>query len=257
MPKGREREVAAAFVSLASSLAEGHDVVDLLSGLTEECAALLDVASAGLLLADARGMLHVLAASSDKTRTLEVFQLQREQGPCLDCFRTGAAVTVENLQQEAQRWPQFALAALQSGFHSVHALPMRFRDQTLGTLGLFGTTSGKLNEEDLRLGQALADVASIAIAQGVAAADRDRLNEQLQAALSSRVVIEQAKGLLAQLGALEMNEAFEYLRRYSRDHNQPLSDVARALTSRALPAELLLEHVNTKAAKASRPSGRT
>jgi GAF domain-containing protein len=195
MTENRETDVTRAFVSLATSLVTGHDVVDLLNDLCNDCANLLDVASAGLLLADGRGVLHVLAASSQRTHHLEVFQVQREEGPCLDCYRDAVSVSVPDLEQGADRWPQFVKAARMAGFASVHALPMRMRDQVLGALGLFGTTTGPLNDEDLTLGQALADVASVALIQDKVAADRTAVNEQLQTALTSRVVIEQAKGV--------------------------------------------------------------
>jgi hypothetical protein len=246
MTDSRERQVTEAFVFLASSLAKGFDVVDLLSSLTADCAGLLDVSSAGLLLSDRQGVLHLVAASSDETRNLELFQLQREQGPCLDCFHQGAPVTVENLVAEAARWPQFAEAALAAGFRSVHALPMRLREKTLGTLGLFGTTLGALNPEDLTLGQALADVASVAIVQDRAASDQETVNKQLQGALHSRVVIEQAKGILAEHGGIDMNEAFATLRGYSRDNNLRLNGVATSLVERVLHPDLLLVHARQK-----------
>ena len=238
----REAEVAKAFVELASSLANGDDVVDLLSRLTVDCVRLLDVASAGLLLADPLGVLHVMAASSEGTRQLEVLQLQRQEGPCLECFLDGAPVAVADLQQMVLRWPQFVPAARAAGFASVHALPLRLRDNVLGALGLFGTEVGALNDDDLRLGQALADVASVALVQDRAATDRAAVNEQLQTALTSRVVLEQAKGVLAQRGGLDMAEAFSVLRRYARDHNVRLTEAAQAVVSRTLPAQLLIEH---------------
>ena len=242
MTQNREREVTRAFVGLASSLANGNDVLDLLTELTSECAGLLDVASAGVLIANRRGVLHVLAASSDATRDLELFQLQAEQGPCLDCYRDGEPVSVPDLAAQAHRWPRFAEAAADAGFVSVHALPMRFRGSRLGAFNLFGTEVGALNDDDLNLGQALADVASVSLVNDQAASDSTSVTEQLQNALDSRVVIEQAKGLLAQLGDLDMPEAFAALRQFSRDHGQRLTDVARALVTRKLPAQQLLEH---------------
>ena len=209
MTNGRETDIAQTFVSLASSLANGKDVVDLLTELTADCARLLDVASAGLLLADRRGVLHVMAGSSEATRNLELFQLQRDQGPCLDCYRTGHAVVVEDLQADAAKWPQFAQAAVDAGFRSVHALPMRLRDNVLGALNLFGTSVGALSEDHLQLGQALADVASVALVQDTAAADKETLNRQLQAALDSRIVVEQAKGILSERAGLDMGRALE------------------------------------------------
>ena len=246
MKEDREAAVTQAFVELASSLASGYDVVDLLSGLTSDCARLLDIASAGLLLADGLGVLHVLAASSEQTRLLEVFQLQRAEGPCRECFLTGTPVSVPDLEEEADRWPQFVPAAKAAGFASVHALPMRLRDSVLGTLGLFGAAPGALNPEDLTLGQALADVASVALVQSRAVTDQAAVSEQLQTALASRVVLEQAKGILAQQGGLDMSEVFGVLRRYARDHNLRLTDVAQAVVSRSLPAKQLLDHAHSR-----------
>ena len=237
-----EADVTQAFVAVASGLVKGGDVVDLLATLTSDCARLLDVASAGLLLADGRGVLHVMAASSERTHELEVFQVQRADGPCRDTYLSGEPVSAPDLQAESERWPLFVPAARQAGFASVHALPLRLGEVTLGALNLFGTTVGALNEQDLSLGQALADVATVALVQDRAVTDRDSLNVQLQTALSSRVVLEQAKGLLAQQGDLDMSEAFRFLRRYARDHNQRLTDVARAVVSRTLTAQQVLNH---------------
>ena len=241
MTESRERDVTRAFVELASSLANGYDVVDLLSALTADCARLLDVASAGLLLADGRGVLHVVAASSERTRQLELFQVQRADGPCRDCYLDGAPISVPDLNDATDRWPSFAPTALRAGFVSVHAVPMRLRDHILGALGLFGTTAGPLDPDDLSLGQALADVASVALVQDKATSDQRSVNEQLQTALNSRIVLEQAKGVLAQQGALPMEEAFAVLRRYARDHNLRLTGVAEAVVARQLSAEQLLE----------------
>ncbi len=252
MSSDREREITQAFVSLANSLVDGFDVVDLLDGLAADCAHLLDVESAGLLLADGRGVLHVVAASSELMRNLELFQLQRDQGPCLDCYRQGGPVSVVDLSAAAVRWPLFAAAATEAGFASVHAVPMRLRDRVLGTLGLFGTRTGKLTEDDLNLAQALAHVASVALVQDKAAADQTAINEQLQHALTSRVVLEQAKGFLAQHGGLNMDEAFAQLRLYSRDHNERLTHVAQAIVARELPAQSVMAHATAKAARAPR-----
>ena len=246
MNSDREQALTRAFVSVANSMVDGIDVVDLLSGLTNDCVDLLDIASAGLLLADERGVLHVLAASSERTRDLEIFQLQRDQGPCLDCFRTGGPVSVPDLTGAIARWPQFVPAAIDAGFASVHAVPMRLRDTILGALNLFGIQVGPLRPDDLVLGQALADVASIALVADKAASDKETINQQLQTALTSRIVIEQAKGILAQLGSLEMDMSFNVLRAYCRDHNLRLSDVARKVVSRELPASDLLEYARTK-----------
>lgn len=242
MTSTREHDVIQAFVALSQELADGYDMVDLLSGLTTHCVRLLDVASAGLLLADPRGVLHVVAASSERTRNLELYQLQRDQGPCRDCFQAGTPVNVPDLAAELDRWPQFVPAARASGFAAVHALPMRLRNTVLGTLGLFGDRAGALADDDLVLGQALAHVASVAIVNDAAAADRTALNTQLQRALDSRIILEQAKGLLAQIGGFDMDDAFRVLRRYARDHGYKLSDVASQIVARRLSGTALIDH---------------
>ncbi|MDX6206033.1 MAG: hypothetical protein QOE76_3568 [Frankiales bacterium] len=237
----RERDVTRAFVSLSSSLANGYDVVDLLDELVGHCARLIDVDSAGLLLADGLGVLHVMAASSEVARLLEVFQLQRAEGPCRDCFRTGLPVSVPDLQDATEQWPEFVPAALAAGFASVHAVPMRLRDNTLGAMGMFGAVVGSLSEDNLSLAQALADVASVAIVQDKAVAERGAVVEQLQAALNSRVVIEQAKGIVAHVGDLEVGQAFVVIRQYARNHNERLTVVADAVVRRQLAVRVLLD----------------
>lgn len=239
----RERSITQAFVSLSNSLVDGFDVVELLSSLTADCADLLDVASAGLLLADQRGVLHVMAASTERTRDLELFQVQRDDGPCLDCYRTRTTVSVPDLRAEDARWPQFVPAAQAAGVASVHAIPMRLLGDVLGALGLFGASTGALNDEDLSLAQALAHVASVAIVTGNAIADKAAVVQQLQNALNSRVIVEQAKGFLAQRGALSMDQAFDRLRRYARSRNERLTAVAQAVVSRDLLAEQVLGEV--------------
>lgn len=238
-----------AFVAIANDLADGYDAVDLFSGLTARCADLLGVASAGLLLADARGVLHLMAASSERTHDLELFQLQRREGPCLDCYHGAAAVSVPDLAQERERWPQFVPAATAAGFASVHALPMRLRHTVLGTLGLFGTETGALDEQDLALGQALAHIASIALIAEQAVGDQTTINAQLLAALRARVALEQAKGVLAEQGELDIDQALSVLRRYARDHDQRLADVARAVVARDVSAQRVLDHARSTTAE--------
>ena len=240
---GREAAVTQAFVAIANSLVDGVEAVELYASLTSDCARLLDVESVGLLLADPSGVLHLMAASSERARELELFQLQREEGPCLDCFRSGAPVRVPDVREQLERWPQFAAAAAAAGFVSVHALPMRLRETVLGVLGMFGTSTGTLTAEDLALAQALAHVASVALVAERAAADKATINDQLQRALDSRVVIEQAKGVLAQLGEMGIDTAFAVLRRYARDHNVPISGLAAQLVSRQILAADVLAHV--------------
>lgn len=240
MTDNRQHDLIGAFVALATSLADGEDVVELLTGLTADCARLLNIESAGLLLADARGVLHLLASSSDATSALEGFQLQRAEGPCLDCYHSGQPVSSDDLSDDTAKWPQFAPAAIASGFLAVHALPMRLRDTRLGALGLFSSHTGPLSNDDRDLAQALAHVASVALVHGQMAADKDVVVAQLSTALNSRVVIEQAKGVIAEKGDLEMDQAFSVMRRYARDNNERLSDLAAAIVSRQVPAATVL-----------------
>ena len=242
MNAAREQRISDTFAQLTGGLINGEDVNALLDLLTGRCAELLNVTSAGLLLADSRHALHVMAASSAATRDLEILQVQGADGPCRDCYLTGEQVLIEDLAAHADRWPQFVPAALQAGFRSVHAVPMRLRSRTLGALGLFGSHVGRLNERDLSLAQSLADVATISVVQDRGAADRNAVNEQLQAALDSRIVLEQAKGFLAQSGDADTAEAFTLIFRYARDHNLKLTDVARALIERTVPASVVLGH---------------
>lgn len=244
---GREDDVVVAFVQMAGGLVRGDDVTDLLGTLAEHCARLLDVTAAGLLLADRRGALHVVAASSEGAAHLEAFQAQRGQGPCHDCYGDGRPVNVPDVASAAHRWPDFVPVAAAAGVASVHAVPLRLRDQVLGALGLFGSAPGELNGQDLRLAQGLADVATIAMVQDGLVADREAVNLQLQGALQSRVVIEQAKGVLAHSGGIGMPDAYAALRRYARDHNLKLADLARALVELTLPSHLVLEHALTRA----------
>ena len=242
---GREREVIHAFVDLSGELVTDYDVLDMLSTLTTRCARLLDVASAGLLLADLGGRLHLAASSSESTHDLEVYQLQRDEGPCLDCYRLGEPVVAPHLGEAQHRWPQFVRVARAAGFLSVHALPLRLHGSTLGTLGLFGTRAGTLHVDDLALAQALAHVAAVAIVNQRTAVTASTVNAQLQRALDSRVVLEQAKGVLAHTGGLSIDEAFAALRRYARDHGHKLGEVAAQVVQRDLRGEAVVAHARS------------
>ena len=220
--------LSATFVELTDTLVAGFDVIDFLHVLTDRSVQLLDVSAAGLLLADPRGELRVVAASSEAARLLELFQLQSDQGPCLDCFRSGRPVAAVDLAAEATRWPRFAPAARQAGFAAVQALPMRLREQVIGALNLFRADAGALAPADIRIGQGLADVATISLLHERSMRHGDTLNEQLQPALNSRVIIEQAKGKLAERLGLDMDQAFGLLRDRARTSNRRLSDLAQA-----------------------------
>jgi transcriptional regulator with GAF, ATPase, and Fis domain len=232
-----EIQVADVFVEMADTLVDDFDLIDFLHVLTERCVQLLDVSAAGLLLTDGHDTLQVVAASSERTRLLELFQLQTDQGPCLDCFRTGTPVSVSDLPSSG-RWPRFTAAAAEVGFSAVHALPMRLRTEVIGALNLFDVNPGALDEGKLRIGQALADVATIGLLQQRAIHRRDVVTEQLHSALNSRVLIEQAKGVLAERLNVPVHDAFTVLRASARSRNRRLSELAQAIVdgSEQVPA---------------------
>ena len=226
---GREQVLAETFVMLADTLVEDYDIVNLLDRLATACIKLLGVTATGLLLDDQRGNLAVVASSSEETRLLEIFQLQNNQGPCLDCVRTGTPVTSADLGLDRARWPLFGPAAVAAGFRSVVALPLRLREQTIGGLNLFSDRPGVMPAADQRLAQALADVATIGILQQRSAHRSAMLAEHLQLALNSRITIEQAKGILAERNTVDMSAAFNALRQHARQHNIKLTELARAV----------------------------
>jgi transcriptional regulator with GAF, ATPase, and Fis domain len=235
----RETRVLDAVVSLVDTLLVDFDIVDLLTELTERCAQLLDIESAGILLADPLERLRLLAATSEQTRDLELFQLQADQGPCVDCYATGQPVSVADLASATEKWPGFVPAALDAGFASVHAVPMRAAGIVLGALGLFGTRPGELSEADLLVGQTLAHIASVAILQERAPTP-SAVMPQLRSALTRRVLVEQAKGFLRESLDISVEQAFQLLRTYARTHGDHLTDVARRLmTDRQSRPELL------------------
>lgn len=233
--------LAETFVALTDTMVADFDMIDFLHVLTDRSVRLLDVSAAGLMLADPRGELRVVAVSSEAVRVLELFQLQSDQGPCLDCFRAGQPITAGDPAAMAQRWPKFAAAAQQTGFAAVQAIPMRLRNQVLGGLNLFRADPGILDVADMRIGQALADVATISLLQERSMRHSDTVNEQLQTALNSRVVIEQAKGKIAERFGLDMGQAFIILRDYARGHNRRLSDLAQAFVNGSEPLTELTE----------------
>lgn len=221
--------VAEVFVEFADTLVAEFDLIEFLQMVTLRASELVGAGHAGVLLADPHGELQFLAASDERTELLELFQVQAHEGPCQDCFREGATVVNVDLRLAAGRWPQFAPRAVSAGFRSVHAFPMRLRTDVVGALNLFGTGAGAMEPGDMRVIQALADVATIGLLQERAVRRGDVLTEQLQGALSSRIVIEQAKGAIAQRRNCTVDEAFDILRAYCRNNGLGLTTVAQAV----------------------------
>jgi GAF domain-containing protein len=227
----RAGRVSAAFVKIAGTLVAEFDVFDLLQNLVNESVEIVGAAAAGLVLADPAGELQVMASTSDGSQLMETLQLEAGAGPCVDCFRTGAVVAIHDIADQASQWPLFQSSALSQGFRSLHAVPMRLRRRTIGAMNLFGSDIGPLTSENAAIAQAFADVATISIIQERAARENALINDQLRRALNSRILIEQAKGVIAQSSQVDMQTAFARLRSYARSHNQTIYETAEKVVN--------------------------
>jgi len=254
-PAPRDALLARALVELARMLVAGFDVVELLSLLADRCVEVLDVAAAGLMLAGPDGDLRMMASSSEAMGIVELFELQYGDGPCPDCYRSGKPVVNQDLAAVDGRWPGFAPQALAAGFRSVHALPMRLRGTVIGALTLFQAEVGELHEADVDAAQALADMATIAILQQRATLEAQVVTQLRQHALNSRIVIEQAKGMVAERKGLDMEQAFTALRHHARNHNLRLVVLAEDVIGGFLAASALDPVPRDMKSAASLPSG--
>jgi GAF domain-containing protein len=235
----RESILVATLVELADNLVDDFDVIDVLTVLSDRCVAALDVDAAGVMLASPGDELQFVASSSESMRVLELFQIQTNEGPCVDCFTDGRAIVNHALAEPDDRWPRFTPRALAHGVRSVHCLPMRLRGRTIGALNLFHTKVGPMDPDDVVAAQGLADVATIAILQYRSSLDAKTLNDQLSNALNSRIIIEQAKGMVSQATACDMDRAFGRLRAHARNHNARLTDVATSVVHGVLDPHTL------------------
>jgi GAF domain-containing protein len=237
--RGREAALARAFVRLADTLASDFDIVDFLQGLSVDSVEILGAEAAGVMLTDARGGLRLIASSDERMRLLELFELQGAEGPCLDAFSTGRPLQA-NASSSRIRWPAFAQRSSDSGFQMMCAVPLRVRTNVIGAMNLFRATDEPFTDDEMGIAQAMAEMAAIGLIQERALREHSLLTEQLQAALNSRVIIEQAKGMLAEYLKVTMAEAFKLLRTYARDHNRKLSDVARDVVDRKITSTALI-----------------
>ncbi|WP_433338790.1 GAF and ANTAR domain-containing protein [Spirillospora sp. CA-294931] len=233
-------------MNLADTLVAGFDVIEFLQMLTERCVELLEVDGAGIFLVDADGVPSLVAASTEQIRLLELFQLQDEEGPCLDCYQAGVMVSCPDLTAEPLPWPRFGAAARTAGFSAVTTVPMRLREHSLGAMDLFRVRPGELDIDIAQAAQALADVATIGIVHERAFVRQEIVIEQLHGALNSRVVIEQAKGVLSERGGIGQDEAFAALRSYARAQRRNLSEVARAVSLQDPEVADLLDNVHPR-----------
>jgi hypothetical protein len=233
-----DRYVREVFVELTDTLVDEFDIIDFLDRMAARCVELLGVSACGLLLIDHHGTLNLIAASTERARLLELFELQSSEGPCLDAYHTGLAISCAELTEAGERWPRFAPIAYTAGFTRVDALPMRLRDEVIGALNLFSVPAEPVHPDVLELGQALANAATIGILHQRAVQRRDVVTVQLQGALNGRILIEQAKGFLAERQNISVEEAFVMLRDHARAGDGKLLDVARAVVDGKLRIEV-------------------
>jgi len=222
------------FAKLADTLVDNYDVVDLLQLLVDSCRELLDVTEAGILLQDAPGELEVVVSTSESSRLVEAMQLSAQDGPCVECYRTGEVVSVPDIAATPERWARFRASAWEQGFRSAYAIPMRLRETTIGTVNLLRNETGELGASDVVAAQAFADVATIGILHQRSNRENEVVAQQLRTALNSRIVIEQAKGVVAQTRGVSIDQAFDLMRRYARSNRVGLSEVAAGLVNRSL-----------------------
>jgi GAF domain-containing protein len=237
----REDRLAETFVTVSDTLVDDFDLIEFLQVLAERCVDLFDVTAAGIMIGDAQGQLRHAACSDEQMRIVELFELQVDEGPCLDAYRGQHVIVCGSPEEAADRWPRFSPSIHEHGFAAVAGVPMRLRAQNIGALNLFSKERGELNETDVRLVQALADVATIGILQERAIRDGTMLARQLEGALQSRVVIEQAKGIVAENARINVDQSFQLIRKYARGNNQLLTNVAQALIDGRLSVTVLSE----------------
>lgn len=234
-----EQRLTRVFVELADTLVDEFDALDFLATLTDRSVELLGADAAGVILLDVHDVLHVVASTSDRVQLLELFELQNDEGPCLDCFQTGRAVINVGAEEARTRWPQFSAALAEVGFQSAHAIPLRLRDSVVGAMNLFCVADSRLSDDHVAIGQALADIATIGLLQERAVRQSGLIAEQLQSALDSRVLIEQAKGVVMATSGVDIDQAFQLLRDYSRRHNVAVRHTARQVVNRTLTLDQL------------------
>jgi GAF domain-containing protein len=236
----RQTLTATTFVEIVDTLVGDFDVIEVMTLLTTRVVQLLDVTAAGILLADTDNNLRVIGASDEQSNMLELFQLQNDQGPCLDSFRSGESVANSRLDLDSP-WPEFAAASLRAGLPSVCAIPLRLKNLTIGCLNMFSAKPLPLSDPEIALAQALADVATIAIVQDLATRKAIIREGELQHALNSRISIEQAKGIISASLGVDMKEAFRQLLAFARNNNRALTGVANDLVTGILNVAVLAQ----------------
>jgi transcriptional regulator with GAF, ATPase, and Fis domain len=204
------RTAAQAFADATSALTHDHDVTDVLARLIRDCAEVLSAKAIGVLVLNAHADLELLSATSHRVAELELFQMQQDNGPCIEAIRRSAVVSVIGEQAIKDRWPDVGLAIADAGYDAVHAYPLQWHGHTLGAMNVFHAKPSAAPPEQEQLGQAFADIATIVIVQSTDLT-LPQVTDRVQQALQARTLIEQAKGVLAYQHNLDMATAYDLL----------------------------------------------
>jgi hypothetical protein len=224
----READLLATLVQLADTMVDDYDQFDLLNDMAAACVRILDTDTAGLSLAH-KGELGYVTGSDEQMRVIELFQAAHQEGPCVDAFRSGQPVHAPDISAHVDRWPQWAPRALELGFRAADAIPLVLRHESIGALNLYSRRVRSLDERDVQAGMALADMATIGILHDRAHRQGQVVQSQLEVALQSRIIIEQAKGVISEREGIDPHEAFERLRQYARSGNLKLLETAQRI----------------------------
>ncbi|POH66023.1 MULTISPECIES: GAF and ANTAR domain-containing protein [Cryobacterium] len=222
------------FVAIADTVQTGHDVIDTMDVLVRGCTMFTAAIAAGILLADSSDVLHVAASSSERASDVEEEQLGAHEGPCLDAYRSGATIEVPSIADARGTWPAFSDIAEARGYRAVHSVPIRFGSQRLGAMNLFLAEPGRLSGRDAELAEAMALYAANSVEQHRKLHSHIAVRDQMKVMLEDRVLIEQAKGTLAQRYGVPMDDAFGLLRAEARRMHASLRDTAAKIVVRPL-----------------------
>lgn len=247
-----DRQLGQAVGEITDALVQDFDVVDVATQVVTSCAELVGADNVGLLVADAAGQLRLLAATSEEAHVIESFQVEGGDGPCLEAFTTGELVSAGSPGEIAGRWPHFARIAQREGIGAVFAAPLTMRGRPIGSLNVFSEAPGELDADARRKVELLAGLATVALTQAERVRDHATTVQQLQTALTSRVAIEQAKGVLIAATGVDVDEAFARLRAYARANRRRLSEVALDVVERRLDAETFTATAPTGSGRAAR-----
>ncbi len=218
----------------AQTLTGRFEVSEVLYRLAEHVITILDVRGAGVSVVDENGQLRPVTGINELTLTLESVEEQFQEGPCVDAFKQGDIIVVEEIERDIDRWPKWASEAMRRNVHAVLGIPLRVRDESIGAMNVYNSEPRKWREPDVRVARVLTDMAASYVANASELEQSRRTTEQLREALGSRIIIEQAKGVISVDQQCSVDDAFALLRDHSRRHNVSLRAVAEAVVQLGL-----------------------